>query len=123
MPALSPAVSTINTQDVYTFIDDKFWYRLYGDDDEFARFKEWAKLDDNINDNSSTHNMQNNADDYTGYVFKTQCDASQATTDNGSGCCLRSGNDGGWCLISTNGTTPMTYSLTDANFVSLLASS
>ena len=123
MPALSPALELVNDQSTRELIADRFWYRLYEDDDEFERFKEWA--DDSDNDDDSSYNERQNAGIYSGYVLKIKCDASEAATDNGSGCCLRHKSLGGFCLLATNadGAQYATYSLTDDNFDTLTGSS
>ena len=107
----APTITLINNEGMELIIENKFYYKLYADDDMFGRWRDWVT--DSANSATVQYNQSQNAAKYEGYVMKWYCNTN-VTTQQGSGCCIREPNMGTTCLINSSATTADTYSLTKA---------
>ena len=96
MPA--PTITLENTTDTMVeVIPSKISYLLYEDTtNQFEEFYTWVANPFNL-EKSGIEAV--NGANYSKYVLKFFCDITAATTPEGSGCCMRSESDGGFCLI------------------------
>ena len=104
---------------------------LYADYDAFYNYK--AAVDAKITSSTATTVEINNADEYSDYVMRWDCDLQTGTLISGNAvttdaaCCLQDLEDtlgGGYCLAyAGSGMAPLTYRLTEENFNSLTSDS